>query len=480
MIENEVKSWTDAIVHFFENEIKKSELFKAKEAYLKKIGLLKAEKDQKKKEKLEKEVEQKEHHLKELRKLRISDDIKTLIFEWGVKNKAPYVIPSVDKYITKVTHPLKFSHSADLNTGICDETTIDMHLISTAAIKNKVYDLTHHNGAIIQLVRFFGVSYNNEIIYDLILKADFSFLNDFNLSSDDKVIWKNQFRAWVEKKGIKTTGRAKQIYFPINDNNAQQYDLLVPLHSSTLSFEIYSRAYVQRFSLLRREVKYKYDTNKYSNENLINYPHLAAIEYGNGQPQNISLLNTSMNGFSYLLPCSSPKYKKVTKPLLDVKTVFDQRAFGTARVKDTLTYMSDFLVRFSSLNLSMKDDEKSIWLERWCDQVIEEFFQYVYELHELSSGWTADKKCKLVLEYQLLLDPYRSNLDFREKIKSNTWHPKIINEFAFWLNRTLELNNDKFTGTEWHLSMWRKRLAPELRNYADEIKHVIKMEGAVG
>lgn len=479
MIEQKVSSWTDAIIHFFETEIKNSDLYKAREAYFRKVDALKNNNDIKKEGSLKESVDSSLNELNEIRARKISDDIKNLVYEWAVRNMAPYVVPAEDKLITKVTHPLKFAHSADLNTGICDQSENDFGWISTAAIKDKTCDLTLHNGAIIQLVRFLGISYKNYMIYDLALKNDFSFLDGFQLSNDERIVWQNQFKAWIKDKEIKTAGRAKQVYFPVSGSEIEQkYDLLVPLHSSTLSYELYKRTYVKRFSESTKQSKEQKSNEKYHGEPLVIYPNFAALEYGNGQPQNISLLNTVTNGKSYHLPCFPPKYKKITKPLFGIKTVFERRAFGVNQVKDVLTYMSEFLVRFSTLNLSVKEPDKRAWLDKWCTQIIEEFFQYVYGMHDLGAGWTLSKDCKLSVEYQLLLDPFRDDESSEDKFLSSELQLKISNDFANWLNRALERSNEKFTGKEWHLTVWSGCFAPELRLFVDEMRQLIKMKEA--
>lgn len=356
----QINSWTDAIVQFFENEIKESELYKARESYENKLADFKVEKDQKKKSEQGNDVESRKQALLEIRKRNISDNIKSFVYSWVVANKSPYTVPEFNNLITKVTHPLKYSHSSDINYGISDGAEVDLEYLSTGAIRNREYDLTHHNGAIIQLVRLLGVSFNNEMIYDCVIGNDFIFLNDFNLPEGEKKIWESQFKSWVARKPIKTVGRAKQIYFPIPINQDEHsYHLLAVLHSSTLSYEIYKRVYVQRFSNINRDVKTQKEDFKYHSGVSTSYPNLASVEYGNGQPQNVSLLNTKASGMSYLLPCSPPKFKIDIKPPMQVKTVFDDRAFNKVRVKDTLTYMTDYLVRFSLIEKSVKSSEKN-------------------------------------------------------------------------------------------------------------------------
>lgn len=476
----QINSWSDAIVHFFENDIKSSTLYKARDAYDKKLTALKTEKEPKKISKLKKDIESKEQALLEVRKGNISDEIKRFVYSWAIENKSPYAVPESHKLITKVTHPLKFSHSADINAGICDSTEVTLDYLSTGEIKNKGYDLTQHNGAIIQLVRFLAVSYKSEMIYDCVIVNNFNFLNDFKLTKDERETWESQFKAWNAAKPINTAGRAKQIYFPLQSNDdAQQYHLLAILHSSTLSYEVYKRVYSKRFSDLNRDIKNQKEKDKYHPNVSTSYPNLAAVEYGNGQPQNISLLNTATNGLSYLLPCPPPKYKKITKPPMQFTTVFDDSAFNKVRVKDTLTYMTDFLIRFSSVNKSVKASDKKLWLVKWCDQIIEEFFQYIYGIHELDVGWSLVKECKLRPEYKLLLDPFHGCNEVLEQIKASDWQSDISSDFSNWLNRALEDRNNKFTGKDWHKAVWRECFATELRVFVDEIKQIIKTEARV-
>jgi len=473
----EINSWTDAILNFFEVEVKKSDLFKAREKYLKKLQESKAEKDEAKRSKKQ-QVER--HAFDELLNIRgkgLSENIKTFIFEWVVKDKAPYVVPDDTKLITKVTHPLKYAHSADLNTGVCEQNIDLLNFVSTASIRDKSYDLAHHNGAIVQLVRLLGVTYNRKMIYDLVLENKFIFLDGFCLTKQEKEECQNRLKSWVAVKEINTAGRAKQIYFPINTNRGEQpqYDLLLPLHSSTLSYEIYKKVYASRFSEVNKEINSYKKAGFYHEQTSVDFLKIAALEYGNGQPQNISLLNVKMNGIGYLLPATPPEFQKQNSPIMNEKSIFGQGGFSGYFVKDTLSYMSDFLVRFSQLSLSIKDPKKIVWLHSWCDQIIEQFFSYVTSLQTIETGWSKNENCKLINEYKLLLDPFRQDEEFQKQFDNGDWQNKITDGFAFWLNRQLEVNNEKFTSKESHVSIWKSRFKPKLREHVEELKQLRKI-----
>lgn len=477
MLEIEINNWTDAIVNFFEVEVKKSDLYKVREKYLKKLQESKAEKDEDTKNKRKQDERSALDELLKIRRNGISENIKTFIFDWAVKNKAPYVVPDDSKLVTKITHPLKYAHSADLNTGVCEKNIDLLRFVSTASIRDKSYDLAHHNGAIVQLVRLLGVTHDSKMIYDLIMKNDFSFLDGFKLTKPEKEEWLQQLKSWVTVKEINTAGRAKQIYFPINVSSYEQpqYDLLLPLHASTLSYELYKKVYATRFLAENKEINESKEAGLYHVLPSVSYSKLAALEYGNGQPQNISLLNVKTNGMGYLLHSSPPEFQKQSTPILNKKSIFGQDGFSGYFVKETLSYMSDFLVRFSQLNLSIKDPKKITWLHNWCDQIVEQFFAYVISQQAFEQGWSMNDKCKLVDEYKLLLDPFRQDEELQKQFDNGGWKNKIIDDFAFWLNRELEVNNEKFTSKESHFSIWKSRFKPKLREHVEELKQLRKM-----
>jgi CRISPR-associated protein Csy1 len=478
MLEMEINSWTDAILNFFEVEVKKSDLYKVREKYFKKLQESKAEKDEAKKSKKQQAEDNALDELLKVRRNGISENIKSFIFDWVVKGKAPYVVPDDIKLITKVTHPLKYAHSADLNTGVCEQNIDLPNFVSTASIRDKSYDLAHHNGAIVNLVRLLGVTYHRKMIFDHVLQDDFNFLEGFKLTKQENEEWQQRFKSWVTVKELNTTGRAKQIYFPTDEvSGEQKYDLLIPLHSSTLSYEMYKRVYANRFTEVKKEIGTAKNGNLYHALPSAIFPKIAALEYGNGQPQNISLLNVKMNGIGYLLPASPPEFQIQNTPIMNKKSVFGQGGFSGYFVKQPLSFMSDFLVRFSRLNLSIKDPKKIIWLHNWCDQIVEQFFSYVISQQEFEQGWSMNDKCKLVDEYQLLLDPFRQDEVFQKQFDNGGWQKKIIDDFAFWLNRELEAKNENFTSNESHLSIWKARLKPKLREHFEELKQLRKVAG---
>lgn len=74
----------------------------------------------------------------------------------------------------------------------------------------------------------------------------------------------------------------------------------------------------------------------------------------------------------------------------------------------------------------------------------------------------------------MILDPFNGEDDVLDQIKASDWQEYISRDFANWLNRTLEGNNERFTGTEWHKGVWRDCFATDLRVLLDEVKQIIK------
>jgi len=115
-----------------------------------------------------------------------------------------------------------------------------------------------------------------------------------------------------DDSSIRTSGKIKQIYFPVDEH----YHLLSVLTPSNLIYKLKERINVMHFSDVAKEAREsKKKNHDYANE-LSEIHRLSVIGFGGANKQNISVLNNQNGGTAYLLPSLPPvlKDRKVQPP----------------------------------------------------------------------------------------------------------------------------------------------------------------------
>jgi|GEM_PF-5801298 len=234
-------TWEEVIVDFFENNMSNSEMYKARIYIEKKDNEIITEKDENKRKKLIEKRGEKVSELIKLRKNAPSGEIREWIDRTSEKNIAK------GKRIVKATHVLRFTHSSSSSDGHLAIDKSDDFLLTTASLKRDyIYDLAHNNGNLISVSRFLSQALSGLQIFDSIIKQDYRFLDSFYENEEQLKKWEIGLSNLIEERDIKTADKAKQIYFPITDkilinNSKEAYHILIPLFSSSLAEEIYSR-----------------------------------------------------------------------------------------------------------------------------------------------------------------------------------------------------------------------------------------------
>ena len=303
-VENSLETWEAVIVDFFENKISGTELFKARQYIDKKQKEIRSEKNHNKKNKLIKAKEIKNNKLIQLRRKAPSTEIR----EWIMKTSKKTL--GEGKRIIKASHVLKFSHSSSEPEGLKVQNKCEEVFLSTNSFKKElIYDLAHSNGNLISISRFLALKLRKNQIIDLILNDEFSFLNPFSKDSKQLSEWRKGFALLVEEREVKTGEKTKQIYFPnkINPVSVKDYDLIIPLFSSSLSQEIYSWVTGIKYGKEQKKIiEFKKPTgtkekvSKYHPGIAVNLSDLGVLKFGGAQPQNVSMLNKDRGGQCFL------------------------------------------------------------------------------------------------------------------------------------------------------------------------------------
>jgi len=360
-VEKSLDTWEKVIVDFFENRISETKLFKARGFIEKKEKEIESEKDPAKRNRQIISRDKKIADLIELRKKAPATEIRS----WIDKNAGQ------SGSIVKASHVLKFSHGSSSPEGLVLHTGCFSALLSTASFKKElVFDLAHSNGNLISVSRFLALTLDKKKIIDLIHDDVFSFLMPFKKDSTQLNNWKEGFASLVERRAIRTGEKTKQIYFPNKGDpvsDKDDYDLLIPLFSSSLAEEIYSWVTEIKFGEEQKKITASkkpsgsdIKTSKYHDGTAIAIPDLGVIKFGGRQPQNISMLNKGRSwkadkkdkttwGITYLAPTAPPTWQSQLKPPANRQSLFD--GFYNSLIKTEVDYLREFLLRFNRLDL---------------------------------------------------------------------------------------------------------------------------------
>ena len=397
------------------------------------------------------------------------------IRDWIGTNSIKKIVTG--KRIVKATHVLKFTHSSSNSDAFLLEKKSLDNVLSTASIKKELdIDIAHNNGALISVSRFLALKLNNKMIFDLIIDEEFSFLDAFKKNSKDLELWKTGFKNLIEKRTIKTLDKVKQIYFPV-ENCAKNsiYHLLSPLFASSLQEEIKKSIVDRRF--LDENKKIENQKNKenplYYYKNSVSFPNIAVQIFGGEHPKNVSMLNANRSGKAYLFSSLPPTWESSLKAPIFNESVFETMPYNIY-IKDNIDYLIEFLIRFETVDLSIKDPKRLKHLNRWVTNIIEEVIAHFGAIQNLEKNWSKLDGIKLKKEHQALLDPYRDDKEFQGYFLSNVWQECVCQDFAQWLNNKLKAENKKFTPQIEHTKMWKDLMKDKLREDVEDLIFDVK------
>jgi CRISPR-associated protein Csy1 len=315
-------------------------------------------------------------------------------------------------------------------------------------------------------------------IFDCIMTEDFEFLVSFYGSQAQLAKWKEGLANLVECRNIKTAEFAKQSYFPVSTHDSV-YHIVVPLFSSSMAEAIYRRLSEINFGAEQAKFRNQSRIDKYAKGVKISFSNIAVAKYGGAQPQNISMLNKGRKwkankedkttyGIGYLFNSAPPIWKSQLKAPVQNKLLFDESSIYQQSRTD-IEYLSEFLLRFERIELSIKHPERKKWVENWVGNIIDEVFYYISCIHQIPAGWSSQVDVKIKIEHQYLLDPYRSGDSFQLACQATDWQSVICSDFAKWLNRRLIGKDKQFTPQEMHTRLWYQLFENALREFNNTI-----------
>lgn len=286
--------------------------------------------------------------------------------------------------------------------------------------------------------------------------------------------WTKGFRRALGSGTPATHSLAKQVYFPVvgiqNHNKKSNHHLLCNVVSSSLAHAVYEKVFDEN----QKPVKNAREKGKFLPEKLISFIQRSALSVTASNHSNASQLNAKRGGKLHLFSTQPPTWQTQLKPPIYRKSLFDD--FYNSSINTELDYLRDFLLRFKQLDLSIKDPRRIRHLERWVNNIIDEFLFYVATMQNLPSGWTDREEIRLKKEHQYLLDPYRMDEAFQSARVGDDWQAVIRADFALWLNRRLRGKDNQFTPQKEHTQLWKKLLETPMRELMEPIEIELKQQ----
>lgn len=362
------------------------------------------------------------------------------------------------KQIQMVTHALKFTHTDARGSSVYfpegQTQAADMkngELLSTASLATPVIDAVG-NAAALDVAALLQLEHEGATLIQHIEQGDSSPLKPFAKDAIQLAEWMDAFKQALKCNELSSHKLAKQLYFPVAQG---QYHLLAPLYSSSLAHAVNSRIGATRYGDEVKSTRKARKDGRFNPASVVDFPDTAVRTYGGTKPQNVSQLNSSQGGKSFLLCCAPPSWETISTPPLGVKSVFSRNHFGY-RVWKEVRLLQQYL-----LSKADHDSTKPIRDQRGerVDTILDQLVCYAAEVQSLAAGWSALPDCKLSLAEQLWLDPDRGKEDeaFAAERDRDDWQEVIAGQFARWLNN--RLNHEKLTmgdaeHTEWKFAAW--------------------------
>lgn len=379
------------------------------------------------------------------------------------------------------THVIKLTHSKIDTPSLLDSIDKkDDACLTTSTLRTKEIDGAVKGNQFAPIFQFLELELEGMKLSEQLLTNDRIFERFLPFGEGDESTevmlkeWTKGFRKALGSGTPATHSLAKQVYFPVvdnpNHNNKSNHHLLCNVVSSSLAHAVYENVFDEN----QKPVKSAREKGKFSPEKLNSFSQRSALSVTASNHSNASQLNAKRGGKLHLFSTQPPIWQTQLKPPIYRKSLFDD--FYNSSIKTELDYLRDFLLRFKQLDLSIKDPRRMRHLERWVNNLIDEFLFYVTTIQSLQPGWSIQDGVRLKKKHQYLLDPYRMDEAFQSAKQGSDWQAVIRADFALWLNRRLRGKDNQFTPQKEHTQLWKKLLETPLRELMEPIEIELKQQ----
>ena len=322
------------------------------------------------------------------------------------------------------------------------------------------------NAAALDVNKFLRLEVEGKTILARASEGDLALQEAFSTNPEQAKSWMTAFSGITESKGGPVSHKfAKQLYWPVGNN---EYHLLSPLFPTALVHTVWHTIREDRFSegakaareAKRADIPHAHGYREYLN--------IVVQQFGGTKPQNISQLNSERYGENYLLPSCPPNWQSdPIKPPLRINSVFDGWFSRRKPVRELTRILREYLASVQTVN-NIHIREKRAELIGY---IRDELLHFAAELQELPPGWSLHQDCRLNMDEQCWLDPWRAEIDetFASVRARGEWQDGICKRFANWLNARLTDSRNPLPFGEAEALEWQSTLDKELRMIRMEI-----------
>lgn len=379
--------------------------------------------------------------------------------------------------VSFATHVSKLTHSKIDTPSIYDQVDIvNPCYLTTSSLRVKAIDGAVAGNQFAPVFQFLELECNGVKLATELKDENSQALRKF--SDDNYLDWNKGFSNPLRSGELASHILAKQVYFPtikLFSGSADNYHLLSIMKSSSLAHAIFEKSAAKEFNDRQRKIRDDFDRKeKFSKIEAIYFSGKGKIGVTASNHSNASQLNGKRGGRLHLFLSAPPIWQSQLKPPMYKKSFFDTQLRHHVS-KDDIDYLSDFLIRFDKIKLSINHPKRKQWINDWVGRIIDSVLDYAVVIQGMESGWSADSSIRLKREHQLFLDPYRNDEIFQAERKNNAWQAVVCADFARWLNWMLVSKDNKFSPQQEHTRMWIELIEPALREFDELVAMDVKV-----
>ncbi|WP_282177296.1 type I-F CRISPR-associated protein Csy1 [Vibrio nereis] len=326
--------------------------------------------------------------------------------------------------ISMATHAVKFTHSAAKGSNfLAEQLGHDTRYIDTFCLAQPAVDAVGNAAAmdvakLLQLTDDTGKS-----LLQYLKQGQSAPLEPLTDDHAQLTNWVDGLSAALQDSAPSSHTLSKQVYFPVAEDPSG-YHLLAPMYSSSLSQAVYNEIQHSRFSQEMKAVRDARKANNADNKILVAYPDIAITVAGGSNKQNVSQLNVSRGGLTYLLNARAPEWQSQLPRLSQTPVIFEQYAVRAAT--RPLIYRLATFIKANKNEISTQSHREA--LEQKIDEIAEAALNAVAAWQTLPAGWS-NAYSQLSAFTARWLDP--ANPKWQEE--NDDWREPLSAEFGLWL-----------------------------------------------
>jgi len=361
------------------------------------------------------------------------------------------------KDISFATHVGKLTHSSSKSSSILDTSSeVRVGYLTTNSLIDIKIDTASSNAASLPVADILKLSVNDISILDCLKSGNKSV---FNYITDNKGLvekWSDQLKQAYDSRQKQSYFLSKQIYFPTSEND---YHLLLPLTSSSLVHAVHLEHKKYFEDSERLEAREQKNKLKYSAFEFRTYPNKAYIHVTGSNHSNASSLNGKRGGRIALMAAMPPQWQSKPISYINSHSIFEKAL--AYELKQPITELRNYLQLIKNKALSISEPKRNAAVKSKLQAISDQLFDHLGLVNQSEKeGWTINSQ--LLIEQQLMFEPWREDETARLVKNNKQWQKKLSQDYGRWLNGQLN-KNKKLNPTAVHAGLWADCFALELR-----------------